>query len=310
MEDGGWPPQPLLDQAADGRGGVLFLVGETGLGETTMLEAAIEKGRGRFRVGVGQADVAEASLPFGILAQALSPLLDDDLACQLFGATDEDGADTPAPGRFFALLRSIRAAAMQPLLLACDDLHWADADSLAFRHFLCRRIGSLPLALIATMRPWPDVALGSATNLPAQRLAEIQQLERLSETAAEAVVHVHADGGLCRTGVASTTTSLRRTSTRTATGSGCHPSSSAPHARRGFIDHQTLSFDAILKFIEADFLSGRRLDRTPTDDRPLPTSARSHRNSATSPTSTATKPLRPLILPLHPPPGPASRPGG
>ena len=58
----------LLDQAADGRGGVLFLVGETGLGKTTMLEAAIEKGRRRFRVGVGQADVVEASLPFGIFA--------------------------------------------------------------------------------------------------------------------------------------------------------------------------------------------------------------------------------------------------
>ena len=80
---------------------------------------------------------------------------------------------------------------------------------------------------------------------------------------------MHADGGLCRTGVAFTTTSLRRTSTRTATGSGCHPSSSAPYARRGFIDHQTLSFDAILKFIEADFLSGRRLDPR-TDGRPAP----------------------------------------
>ncbi len=43
-----------------------------------MLEAAIDMGRRRFRVGVGRADVVEASLPFGILAQALSPLLDDE----------------------------------------------------------------------------------------------------------------------------------------------------------------------------------------------------------------------------------------
>jgi phospholipase C len=43
----------------------------------------------------------------------------------------------------------------------------------------------------------------------------------------------------------------------------------SPYARRGYIDHQTLSFDAYLRFIEDDFLGGRRLDPT-TDGRPDP----------------------------------------
>ncbi len=43
----------------------------------------------------------------------------------------------------------------------------------------------------------------------------------------------------------------------------------SPYARRGYIDHQTLSFDAYLKFIEDDFLGGRRLDPH-TDGRPDP----------------------------------------
>jgi phospholipase C len=43
----------------------------------------------------------------------------------------------------------------------------------------------------------------------------------------------------------------------------------SPYARRGFIDHQTLSFDAYLKFIEDDFLHGARLDPR-TDGRPDP----------------------------------------
>jgi phospholipase C len=43
----------------------------------------------------------------------------------------------------------------------------------------------------------------------------------------------------------------------------------SPYARRGFIDHQTLSFDAYLKFIEDDFLGGQRLDPR-TDGRPDP----------------------------------------
>src|SRR5207245_8470853 len=34
----------------------------------------------------------------------------------------------------------------------------------------------------------------------------------------------------------------------------------SPYARRGFIDHQVLSFDAYAKFIEDDFLRGARLD--------------------------------------------------
>ena len=41
----------------------------------------------------------------------------------------------------------------------------------------------------------------------------------------------------------------------------------SPYARQGYIDHQTLSFDAYLKFIEDDFLGGRRLDPA-TDGRP------------------------------------------
>ena len=43
----------------------------------------------------------------------------------------------------------------------------------------------------------------------------------------------------------------------------------SPYAKRGYIDHQTLSFDAYLKFIEDDFLGGQRLDPT-TDGRPDP----------------------------------------
>ena len=43
----------------------------------------------------------------------------------------------------------------------------------------------------------------------------------------------------------------------------------SPYARHGFVDHQTLSFDAYVKFIEDDFLNGERLDPA-TDGRPDP----------------------------------------
>ena len=87
----------------------------------------------------------------------------------------------------------------------------------------------------------------------------------------------------------------------------------SPYARRGFVDHQTLSFDAIIKFIEDDFLSGQRLDPR-TDGRPDPRpdirEVAPQLGDLTADFDFNQTPLPPLILPLHPPPGPASRPGG
>jgi phospholipase C len=41
----------------------------------------------------------------------------------------------------------------------------------------------------------------------------------------------------------------------------------SPYAKKGYIDHQTVSFDAYVKFIEDDFLKGQRIDPQ-TDGRP------------------------------------------
>jgi nucleoid-associated protein YgaU len=43
----------------------------------------------------------------------------------------------------------------------------------------------------------------------------------------------------------------------------------SPYAKQGYIDHQTLSFDAYLKFVEDLFLGGERIDPE-TDGRPDP----------------------------------------
>ena len=43
----------------------------------------------------------------------------------------------------------------------------------------------------------------------------------------------------------------------------------SPYAKQGYIDHQTLSFDAYIKFIEDDFMNGERIDPH-TDGRPDP----------------------------------------
>ena len=77
----------------------------------------------------------------------------------------------------------------------------------------------------------------------------------------------------------------------------------SPYARRGFIDHQTLSFDAYVKFIEDDFLGGRRLDPTTDgrpDSRPQVRENEAILGSLVHDFNFGQKPRRPLILNPNP----------
>ena len=86
----------------------------------------------------------------------------------------------------------------------------------------------------------------------------------------------------------------------------------SPWAKAGTIDHQTLSFDAYLKFIEDLFLGGQRLDPR-TDGRPdsRPTVRENVRilGDLRKEFDFHQDPIPPLILPEHPEPGLASIPG-
>ena len=77
----------------------------------------------------------------------------------------------------------------------------------------------------------------------------------------------------------------------------------SPYAKKGYVDHQILSFDAYLKFIEDDFLDGRRIDPL-TDGRPdrrpdVRENAKILGNLAND-FDFDQKPRRPLILSLRP----------
>jgi phospholipase C len=76
----------------------------------------------------------------------------------------------------------------------------------------------------------------------------------------------------------------------------------SPYARKGLVDHQTLSFDAYVKFIEDDFLKGQRLDPS-TDGRPDPRPDVRERapqlGNLVRDFDFSQKPRRPLILTPH-----------
>ena len=77
----------------------------------------------------------------------------------------------------------------------------------------------------------------------------------------------------------------------------------SPYAKKGFVDPQTLSFDAYAKFIEDDFLGGRRLDpRTDGRPDPRPTVREdvSILGDLTNDFDFSQQPRAPLVLPVHP----------
>ena len=88
--------------------------------------------------------------------------------------------------------------------------------------------------------------------------------------------------------------------------------SSAYMQGKGYIDNQTLSFDAYLKFIEDVFLNGQRIDPK-TDGRPDPRPTVREDvpilGNLFNDFDFSQPPRPPLVLPTNPPPGPASIPG-
>ena len=83
----------------------------------------------------------------------------------------------------------------------------------------------------------------------------------------------------------------------------------SPYAKQGFIDHQILSFDAYLKFIEDRFLGGQRLDPA-TDGRPDPRPTVRERapilGDLRAEFDFTQAPRPPSLLPTNPPPGPSA----
>ena len=77
----------------------------------------------------------------------------------------------------------------------------------------------------------------------------------------------------------------------------------SPYAKAGYVDHQTLSFDAYDKFIEDDFLNGQRIDPA-TDGRPDPRpdvrESQKILGNLTNDFDFDQSPRSPVTLPVHP----------
>jgi DNA-binding CsgD family transcriptional regulator/tetratricopeptide (TPR) repeat protein len=129
-----------LADAADGRGRVLFVAGEAGVGKTTFVGEVVAAARGAARVAVGRCDGSATPAPLGPLAEMLPAL--------------PDGVWPPDASRYEVFTAVTAAlAGSPPYLLVVEDAHWADEATLDLIRHLARRVHDRRALVLVTYRP-------------------------------------------------------------------------------------------------------------------------------------------------------------
>src|SRR5262245_52424787 len=164
-----------LDEVAAGASWALELCGEAGIGKSHLLAETCRRAGGRgFLVLDGRAAEFEQDMPLGVVVDALNDYVDslgpavlrgldadtlDELACILPSLSGVAGDRTVPAGagqryRTHYAVRALleRLAKTQPVLLALDDVHWADAASVEVLAHILRRFRGPLLVAVAFRR--------------------------------------------------------------------------------------------------------------------------------------------------------------
>jgi len=133
-----------VERAGAGRGSAVLVLGEAGIGKTSLVHAFLATVSGRARILAGACEDlltpralgplrdAARSVPGGPLAAALSPSADPDL---VFAAVADELAAPPSPA-----------------VLIVEDAHWADGATLDVLRYLGPRVQNLPAVMLLTYR--------------------------------------------------------------------------------------------------------------------------------------------------------------
>ena len=169
----------FLAEARAGRGRLVLVAGEPGIGKTRLAEElARHAGTAGMALGRGRTSEDEGSPPYWVFRQ-LARSIGWDVPALFTGRV---ASAAPAEARFEAFeafAEDLRAAAAPAGLLAVlDDLQWADAASLALLVHLARGIGQSHLMIVATYRD-TEPAARSALSAALSALAHEQDVTRI-----------------------------------------------------------------------------------------------------------------------------------
>jgi ATP/maltotriose-dependent transcriptional regulator MalT len=133
----------LLEESRLGRGRLVLISGEAGIGKTVLVEAFCRDAAADVDVLWGSCDAVVPARPF-------APLV--DIADKVDGAL-RVALDALDRNRVFdAFLELLRQPSGLPPMVVLEDLHWADEATLDLLRVVGRRIRDLPILLIGTYR--------------------------------------------------------------------------------------------------------------------------------------------------------------
>jgi DNA-binding CsgD family transcriptional regulator len=145
-----------LVHARAGRGQVVLVGGEAGIGKTTLIRDLLLNAEGdAYLCMVSQCYDLSATPPYGLWLDLFAgvPLNRDG---SLVPSAFEGGylGTITDQAKLYAEVRDylIDAAAETPVLIILEDLHWADPASLELLRYLAPRLGSSPVLLLLTYR--------------------------------------------------------------------------------------------------------------------------------------------------------------
>lgn len=159
-----------LVRACDGDGSLVLIEGAPGIGRTSLLDAARRDARSRgMTVLTARASELERAFAFGVVRQLFERELlgaSADRRAELLSgaaalAAPAIGLDGAAPAVVdapFSVLHGLHwlTVAFEPVLVAVDDVHWADEASLRALLYLAGRLEGHAIAIVATAHSAPD----------------------------------------------------------------------------------------------------------------------------------------------------------
>lgn len=186
----------LLGRATSGRGGVLLVAGEPGIGKSALVGRFLVELDPRRTAGVlCCAYEGQWQPPYAAWAEALEQL---GLPADVLGSRDVGLPPEQQRLRLFEAVTQVvlDAARARPVVVVLDDLQWADRDSLALLRYLGRAAARSRLVLVGTYRTAePDGTLREVLEqLRRESAAELVTLAGLS-TAEVAGYLAAASGG-------------------------------------------------------------------------------------------------------------------
>jgi DNA-binding NarL/FixJ family response regulator len=188
----------MVDDLAQGRGGVILLDGEPGIGKTALLRWGLATAdRPGGEIAWAAADQLSQRFPLRVMLDALgieSRSADPrraGIAAALRGEADQgySFAEDPIAALTEALLALVeRLTAEGPVLFVVDDLHWADEASLLLWRRLARLVHQMPILLAGATRAVPHRDELEQLRREVAERGTVLTVPPLGETAVDALV--------------------------------------------------------------------------------------------------------------------------